>query len=701
MTNATERQPKAATTTRESDLERLDRVHALCRPFALIELRPTLGETEKIEVDTFLDECDLPTMSNAATPSAFWKYFGIPGRCFPAFRNDSDAKALLATLARSSVKLLEWIGERSDPSPATSICAFIELPAVTETKFGTVYCEEAGEPSIWFGRKAGQLPALQGAKAIEAAWQLFNCYQPNSQPKPEKETTYKQTSVARSVSPKSKPKEKPLIAEPQTSLEVIDIDCIQSDPENDRKTFDKELLESLAANIKQLGVLQPILLKRIEQSSPPRFVIVAGERRWRAAKIAGLKEIPAQITDRDGLQTSLARLAENLQRVDLSPIEKANGLKSLMEQHGLTQKEVGEAVGVQQGQISNTLRLLNLPDSLQSKVASGVLAPTLIRSLLPFADVPLILSAVEREIDGSITIKRTINTDDVEHWLLTAIYKHSRSMKDESKQPVQPYSKPSRETRYFATLKPADKTSLDIRELKGDAFRNVGARAFNVAKFDELNRDALQERTKKHNELKKKQQTASSSQPKDKSKSMFSVSSWSVESLMSRSLTKAIVPFIVQHRDKAAVLQVCFAVALSEQASVFETIAGQSEHKKGAFAKILPTLACSSKERDEKIRQAALKEIQDPHFSFNDDEAKAIADLLSIDLAATWIPSTEFFNALSDDGRKACAAAIGSDATTAAQLEKQWIPGTVPDFVRPLLGLTPPAKTKTAKRKAA
>jgi ParB family transcriptional regulator, chromosome partitioning protein len=180
-------------------------------------------------------------------------------------------------------------------------------------------------------------------------------------------------------------------------LAVVAVDEIESDPENDRKTFDKAELQELADSIKQHGILQPILVGlRSGSQFELRFLIVAGERRWRAAKMAGLKEVPAQITDRDGLQVSLARLDENLKRVDLSPIEKAQALKRLMDAHGLTQKEVGEAVGVQQGQVSNMLRLLNLPESLKKLVADGKIAPTFIRAILPYCDLPAVMDEVAK-----------------------------------------------------------------------------------------------------------------------------------------------------------------------------------------------------------------------------------------------------------------------------------------------------------------
>ena len=150
-----------------------------------------------------------------------------------------------------------------------------------------------------------------------------------------------------------------------------------------RKTFDQESLVELADSIATHGVLQPILVRA---SGNGRYQIIAGERRWRAAKLANLSEIPAVILDRDDLAAAEIALVENLQREDLNPIEEAAAFRALSEEFGLTQEDLSRRVGKSRSAVANATRLLELPDEAKAMVSSGALSAGHARTLLGLRD---------------------------------------------------------------------------------------------------------------------------------------------------------------------------------------------------------------------------------------------------------------------------------------------------------------------------
>lgn len=153
------------------------------------------------------------------------------------------------------------------------------------------------------------------------------------------------------------------------------------DPKSDqpRKYFDKDALEELAASIKEHGLLQPILVR---EGGEGRYQIIAGERRFRASKLAGLEEIPAIILDRDDRAASEIALIENIQREDLNPIEEALAYRSLAEDYGMTQEELSEKVGKSRSAVANAMRLLLLPNEVLTMVAARDLSAGHARTLL-------------------------------------------------------------------------------------------------------------------------------------------------------------------------------------------------------------------------------------------------------------------------------------------------------------------------------
>lgn len=175
------------------------------------------------------------------------------------------------------------------------------------------------------------------------------------------------------------------------------------DPKSDqpRKHFDKQSLEELARSIEENGLLQPILVREYGNG---RYQIIAGERRFRASKIAGLSEIPAIILDKDDRKVAEIALIENIQREDLNPIEEAMAFRSLAEEYGLTQEELSEKVGKSRSAIANSVRLLDLPAPILDMVASGEISAGHGRTLLgvKLRDNMIMLAKRISELDLSV-----------------------------------------------------------------------------------------------------------------------------------------------------------------------------------------------------------------------------------------------------------------------------------------------------------
>jgi ParB family chromosome partitioning protein len=167
-----------------------------------------------------------------------------------------------------------------------------------------------------------------------------------------------------------------------TYLEVP-VDGIKPNPDQPRSRFDDETLEELAASITSVGVLQPVVLSRAEDGT---LYLIAGERRWRAARKAGLTTIPAVIRGATGETTLVEALVENLQRQDLTPLEEAHAYKQLLENTGMSQDAVAERVGKSRPAVSNTLRLLQLPGTVQRMIDNGSLSAGHARALLGLED---------------------------------------------------------------------------------------------------------------------------------------------------------------------------------------------------------------------------------------------------------------------------------------------------------------------------
>lgn len=185
------------------------------------------------------------------------------------------------------------------------------------------------------------------------------------------------------------------------SLRISEIEPRKDQP---RKDFNREALESLADSIAAMGVLQPIVVRENMQY-PGTYEIIAGERRWRAAKIAGLSEIPAVVLDSDELKTAQVALIENLQRENLNAIEEAMAYDALIEKFDLTQDQIAKQVGKSRSAVANTLRLLDLPDAIAEMVKEGKLSAGHARTLLPLEDPEVMETAANRIIARSLSVR--------------------------------------------------------------------------------------------------------------------------------------------------------------------------------------------------------------------------------------------------------------------------------------------------------
>ncbi|PTM96059.1 ParB/RepB/Spo0J family partition protein [Mycoplana dimorpha] len=164
---------------------------------------------------------------------------------------------------------------------------------------------------------------------------------------------------------------------------LVPIEFVGRNPRNPRRYFDEAELQDLAASIRQHGIVQPVVVRTIANE---RYEIIAGERRWRAAQLAGFVEIPVIVRDVDDRTALEIAIVENVQRSDLNPLEEALGYEQLIAEHGYTQNDLGEIIGKSRSHVANSLRLLKLPEPVRDMLASGTLSAGHARALVPTSD---------------------------------------------------------------------------------------------------------------------------------------------------------------------------------------------------------------------------------------------------------------------------------------------------------------------------
>ena len=187
------------------------------------------------------------------------------------------------------------------------------------------------------------------------------------------------------------------------SVTALSINEIEPNRNQPRKIFDTSALADLADSIRQYGVLQPLVVRPMPDGS---YQLVAGERRWRAARMAGLSQVPVVVKELSDGETMELALIENLQREDLNAIEEASGYKELMEMFGLTQEQVSARVGRSRPAITNSLRLLSLPEGVRSLVETGELSAGHARSLLALEEPKLIEETAREVIKKGLSVRQ-------------------------------------------------------------------------------------------------------------------------------------------------------------------------------------------------------------------------------------------------------------------------------------------------------
>lgn len=193
------------------------------------------------------------------------------------------------------------------------------------------------------------------------------------------------------------------IGEVKEAITNIDISLIKPNKNQPRKEFEKEGLEELSHSIKNYGIIQPIIVRKVEN----QYEIVAGERRWKASQLAGLKEIPCLVRDVEDIEAMKLALIENIQREDLNPIEEARAFKELMDKYQLKQEELSQVVGKSRSYIANTLRLLNLDNETQNLVEEGKISSGHGRALLSIKNDKDRKRATNEIINNKLNVRQT------------------------------------------------------------------------------------------------------------------------------------------------------------------------------------------------------------------------------------------------------------------------------------------------------
>lgn len=211
---------------------------------------------------------------------------------------------------------------------------------------------------------------------------------------------------------------------------LIDINLIKSNESQPRKSFDDEKIMELAESIKSNGIIQPLILRKDKDE----YIIVAGERRWRAAKYIGIKEIPAVIMDLTEKQILEISLIENIQREDLNSIEEAIAYKKLITDFDLTQEQLSKRIGKSRVAITNTMRLLNLSEDVQQYIIEGVISEGHGRALLAITDSKLQCELAQNVIDDKLSVREL-------EFLIKKLKTKSEPSKSKAKKETNPYYK--------------------------------------------------------------------------------------------------------------------------------------------------------------------------------------------------------------------------------------------------------------------
>jgi len=194
------------------------------------------------------------------------------------------------------------------------------------------------------------------------------------------------------------------VAEAGSKQTTLPISKVEPKADQPRTVFDEVALAELSESIKTHGIIQPITVRKLPSGY---YQIIAGERRWRAARMAGLKEVPVSIIEADDKTAAELALVENLQRTDLNPVEEARGYQRLIKEFGLTQEEAAQAVGKSRPAVTNTMRLLSLPEDVLSLLEAGMLSAGHARALLAIQDDDLKSEAAKMIVAKGLSVRQT------------------------------------------------------------------------------------------------------------------------------------------------------------------------------------------------------------------------------------------------------------------------------------------------------
>ena len=189
---------------------------------------------------------------------------------------------------------------------------------------------------------------------------------------------------------------------PSVGTATVPVEKLRPNPDQPRREFSKDALDDLAASIAEKGIIQPLIVRKHPTSSD-EYEIVAGERRWRAAQLAKLHEVPVVVRDLSDTEVLEVAIIENIQRADLNPIEEALGYQRLMDEFGRTQEKLGEALGKSRSHIANSLRLLSLPEKVQSMLEDGRLSAGHARALV---NAPDAVSLAEQVVARQLSVRQ-------------------------------------------------------------------------------------------------------------------------------------------------------------------------------------------------------------------------------------------------------------------------------------------------------
>lgn len=509
-------------------------------------------------------------------------------------------------------------------------------------------------------------------------------------------TTKRRTATRKGTTRRTDPPHESTNGSPAAAtrqLLEVPIGDVQVD-RNDRTTFDSTELESFARSISELGIISPL---DVSPNADGTYQLIAGERRLRAAKIAKLKTVPVLVQESSPLQRSLRQLDENLQRVDLNPVERAAAIKHRMEEFGLTQKEMADRLNVTQAQISNQIGLLELPDIWQQWVAADKLAATAVRPLRPWAKSrPQVLQSL---VDKFATDIDEGNFDLTERRINEAIEECTRSVLLST---YNEWSAPRVNDCHFRydVQKHAD---LDVEELK--ISWRPEKRAWNVELWSELNAEPLKKRRKKfkavrdakRGEPKTSKEATKSGDPKPWCNDVSRF-----ETLLTKQLLRSLADQLPA-KHKHGQQQLLMYIGMTEISCNMQEVANDMF----SAGHSLPQMILQLSQRDAKqwpgilydLLTGTLRQQADQHWmSEGLDTADLVVDVaqlfFEIDLLASWTPEPDQLEMCSDDWLRECgetALKLPPDQQPEQRdsvldwLEVDWPEGFVPAEVRKMV----------------